>query len=216
MPGRCVTSTCALNAGMAPMLPIAPGPNFSRRGRTSRRARAGQELVGLDVLRARVAITSAGMRGAGGSWSQPVESMKSRTYCLSNDGGDVPGRVRLPRPVARRVGRHHLVDHDDLVVELAELELRVGEDQPAALRVRARRARRAAARGPAAARTRRRRRARPPRRRSAAGRGRDSAFVVGVNSGCGQLLGLPQPGRDREPADGAPLAWYSLQPPPNT
>ena len=59
--------------------------------------------------------------------------MKSRTYCLSNDGGEVPTRYVVARPVARRVGRHHLVDDDDLAVELAELELGVGEDQAAAL-----------------------------------------------------------------------------------
>jgi len=32
-----------------------------------------------------------GMRGAGGSWFQPVLSMKSRTNCLSNDGCGPPG-----------------------------------------------------------------------------------------------------------------------------
>ena len=37
---------------------------------------------------------------------------------MSNDGGDVPGWYSSDRPVARRVGRHHLVDHEDLVVEL--------------------------------------------------------------------------------------------------
>ena len=83
-----------------------------------------------------------------------------------------PDLVRVARPVPRRVGRHHLVDDDDLVVELAELELRVGEDEPALVRARRAQRRRAAARGRAAARTRRRRRARPPRSRSAARRGR--------------------------------------------
>ena len=57
----------------------------------SSKLRAGEQLVGLDV-RARVsAITSAGRCGAGGSWFQPIAGpVKSRTYCLSNDGGDVP------------------------------------------------------------------------------------------------------------------------------
>ena len=138
MPGRCVTSTCAVERRHASMLPSrshCAARHVSRRRRTSRRRLAPvTQLVRLDVLaRAcsrsrRPACAARAVRGP-----SRCASMKSRTYCLSNDGGDVPGLVLLARPVARRVGRHHLVDHDDLAVALAELELRVGEDQAAAL-----------------------------------------------------------------------------------
>ena len=109
-------------------------------------ARAGQQLVGLDVAApACPSITSAGMCGAGGVLVPPGRQVsESRTYCLSNDGGDVPTAYSSARPVARRVGRHHLVDHDELAVELAELELGVGEDQPALVRRARRRTRRSA------------------------------------------------------------------------
>src|SRR6185437_16851444 len=36
--------------------------------------------------------TSSGKRGGGLALSQPVVSSQSRTNCLSNDGGDCPGR----------------------------------------------------------------------------------------------------------------------------
>src|SRR6266508_1404322 len=39
-------------------------------------------------------MTSAGRAGGGGSWSQPLESSQSRTYCLSNDGCGPPGSYR--------------------------------------------------------------------------------------------------------------------------
>ena len=35
--------------------------------------------------------TCSGNAGGGGSWSQPVASSQSRTYCLSNDGWGRPG-----------------------------------------------------------------------------------------------------------------------------
>ena len=38
------------------------------------------------------ATTSGGSTGAGGVLFQPVFSRKSRTNCLSNDGGEPPGR----------------------------------------------------------------------------------------------------------------------------
>src|SRR5205085_3215092 len=38
------------------------------------------------------ATTSSGSGGGGGVLSQPVASSQSRTGCLSNDGGAVPGR----------------------------------------------------------------------------------------------------------------------------
>ena len=166
----------------------------------------GDELVGLDVLRAacwRSRRRAAAARAARGS--SPSSPCKSRTYCLSNDGGDGAGPVLVPRPVARRVGRHHLVDDDDVVVALTELELRVGEDQAAALGVRARRARTAAARGPSAARTRRRRRAST----ASAGGQRHVVAALGLRrrreQRLGQLVGLPQPRRHREPTDRALL-----------
>jgi hypothetical protein len=82
------------------------------------------------------ATTSSGIAGAGGVLSQPLCEAQSRTYCLSKLGCPRPGLVAVGRPVARRVGREHLVADDQLVLGIeAELELRVGEDHPALARV---------------------------------------------------------------------------------
>ena len=43
--------------------------------------------------------------------------------------------VLVGRPESRAIGRHHFVDQDQLIIHHAELELRIGDDDPAPARV---------------------------------------------------------------------------------
>jgi hypothetical protein len=76
-------------------------------------------------------ITSAGRLGRRRLVSHPLASSQSRTNCLSNDGCTRPGLVSVGRPEPGRVRGQHLVDQDQLAVREPELELRVGEQDPA-------------------------------------------------------------------------------------
>ena len=75
--------------------------------------------------------TSSGRAGGGLFLSQPAAVSQSRTNCLSNEGWPRPGDIVVGGPEAGAVGREHFVDQEDLAVNLAELEFRVGDDDPA-------------------------------------------------------------------------------------
>ena len=52
--------------------------------------------------------------------------------CLSKLGGVAPGFHSVDRPEARRIRREHLIGQDEIAVDQPELELGVGDDDPAA------------------------------------------------------------------------------------
>ena len=142
-------------------------------------------------------------RGRARSCPSRCDSQKSRTYCLSNDGGGPPGSYSSAGQKRDESGViiSSMSDDRPSVVD-AELELRVGEDDAARAR-RARRAqlvereRRSARRSLVALRA---RRARPPRSASMF----TSWPVVGLRRGredrLGQPLGLAQPAGSAMPA----------------
>ena len=150
-------------------------------------------------------MTSAGRCGGGLARSQRDAVHVVADELLVVRRRRTTGRVLLGRPVPRRVGGHHLVDEEDLTVELAELELRVGEDHAARCRV---------ARAELV----------EPHRQVAqllvtiGADERDrlvgvsvsscpsSAFVVGVNSGSGSFSASLEARGRREPTDGSRIA----------
>src|SRR5688572_13155481 len=98
---------------------------------------AGDPLVGVDVQLARPRDHVVGQRG-GGRRLVPARAGRPVAHVLLVEARlTMPGLVAVGRPEARRVGGEHLVaEHDRAVGAAAELELRVGEDDPALARVR--------------------------------------------------------------------------------
>ena len=146
---------------------------------------------------------------------QPVFSRKSRTNCLSKDGGEPPGRqVSGPARSARSPGVSDLVDPDDGagVVE-PELELRVGEDDSAARRVRGGAPVELEREGPQA-----RGEVGSGGRRHRLERDVDVVSGLGLRRGREDRLGEPvrlaEALRERDAADGSRTRRYSFQPEP--
>ena len=98
---------------------------------------AGDPLVGVDVQLARPCDHVVGERGRGRRLVPAGAGRPVAHVLLVEARLAVAGLVAVGRPEARRVGRQHLVaEHDRAVGAAAELELRVGEDDPALARVR--------------------------------------------------------------------------------
>src|SRR4051794_30619185 len=94
---------------------------------------AGDALVGLAVEGAGALDHVVG-EGRRGRRLVPARARCPVAHVLLVEGGLArSGRVAVSRPEARRVGREHLVAHHDpaRLRVTAELELRVGEDDPA-------------------------------------------------------------------------------------
>ena len=136
---------CARRRSRAPVAPLhrlALRIEDSRLGRTrtrpsSRSLQPGVERVAGDPLYASMyfsrvrCTTSSGISGAGGLRSQPVEDAQSRTNCLSSSAASARARTgRLARS-ARSPACTLVAERQLPVLVEAELELGVGQDDPA-------------------------------------------------------------------------------------
>ena len=129
------------------------------------------------------------------------------------------GRVRRGVPEPRRVGRHHLVDQDQLAIDETHLELRVGEDDPGLRASRRTGFGTGGSPRPARARPAHGRRRRPASRRRSGGQSArswtvdsksmlmscspSSALVAGVRIGSGSRSLSRSPGGSGTPHTGA-------------
>ena len=92
---------------------------------------AGDPLVGLRYLSAVRSITSAGSSGGGRLVVPAARIQPVADELLVERRLGAAGRVAVGRPEPGGVRREHLVDQDELAVREPELELRVGDDDPA-------------------------------------------------------------------------------------
>ncbi len=199
-----------------------PGPDGSRMpsfGRISTRAvtppaplepgaerLAGDPLVRLLVARPRALHDLVGQRRRGRRLV-PARPGRPVAHELLVEARLAAARlVAVGRPEARRVGGEHLVaEHDRAVRAAPELELRVGQDDPALARVARRRARRCSSDSRRSSSS----SARSPTISAARSKSTfsswspTSAFVAGREDRLRELLGLAQARRQLDPADGA-------------
>ena len=192
IPGRRLTSTRAANLiGRAPYQSAKPAP--------------GDPLVGGRVARPRWPRPRRRRQRGRGRPLVPVlvASAQSRSGCLSKAGGAFPGTTWSAGQSREESGVTTSSHRRQHAVDVAQLELGVGQDEPG----RRPPARPPGRRGPGTCRGPPRRPRRPPgrrpRRSRCSRRGPRSALVDGVNSGSGEAVGQPQPGRQRRAVDGA-------------
>ena len=205
--------------GCPPSAGSARGPSLSsgRLPASSSNGSAGDPLVGLDVLGARVLRPPRRAAPApGGVWSQPTR-VEPVAHVLLVEGGLRRGRARSSSAGQKREESGVSTSSPSTISpprRAAELELGVGEDDPA-LRARGRRrARRARARSGAAP---------PSAARSptiSAARSKSmfsscspiSALVAGVKIGSGSRSDSCRPGGQLDAADRAGLAGTPSSP----
>ena len=167
---------------------------------------AGDALVGLDVARAGPGDDLVGDRRArAASCPSRSREAQSRTYCLSKLGCAAPDLVALGGPVARGVGRQHLVAEHQLAV--ARPARTRTSCRRGSRRARARARRRTSTARSTTSRT-RSISARSPtssaaRSKSIASSWPSSAFVLGVKIGSGSCSDSRRPAGSAIPRDRA-------------
>src|SRR5262249_30387284 len=125
-------------AGPSPASPTgarAPRPRSSLRPRRSSR-RSAQATDRLEVALLRL-LHDAGRQRRRGWLVVPTARVEPVAYDLFVEALEPALLVARAVPVARRVGRQRLVDQRERSVDAAELELGVGQHQPARPCVRA-------------------------------------------------------------------------------
>ena len=147
-----------------------------------------------------LATTSGGSAGGGLFLSQPLVGEPVADELLVERRLAAARLVLVGRPEPRAVGRQHFVDQNQLAVDLAELELRVGDDDAAAAGRTRRRAGRCRGCGGAAPRPARGRRAGTSRSNEMfSSCSPTSALVAGVKIGSGSWSLSRRPGGSAMP-----------------
>ena len=135
MPGRRRVSTSTEKSMRRAYWRVGLGPLRPRRASRAN-ARPGDALVGLDVALARRRDDLGGQRRRRRGLV-PVEAVEVVAHRLLVEARRRDARLPLVgRPEAAGVGRQHLVAQHELAVDEPELELRVGDDDPALARHR--------------------------------------------------------------------------------